>query len=976
MKFQRLTFHGFGRWVDRSFSFQPGINLIEAPNEAGKSTLINGLLAMMYGGKREGVARRQRTEWLEAYEPWQSSRYGGELDFILQGKSYRLIRSLHWEEEREQLIDLATGRDLTDTFPMDRRKDHNILEQMAGVPRSLFTQVSMMTAQTLAGDQQVVERIRQLVSQGEELNLKPALEQLERELAEIGKTSLARTRPYGAACQLAEKLEQEVIELRAQTRSLREGQARLTRMRSEGEALREKLERMHQEAEQWKLRLQREEYRKRMAEKEKNLSYKMDRWRSLRDKRDRLERERVQAMPATLLTPAEADQLRAVLAERNFPQSRVKEIEERLEQLGRELVAWEAEKAEWLSIDDGEVQRHLHRLEEYQRLEGQLLPADTKGTMDDRIKGIELQKDHQRLLELREQEERCRDRRRELEDRLSSLHRRVDRLEREQFLARVVDSQIPPSRSSSSWLWLGVAGGILSLLALSSPFPGIGLLPFFFSVFAFFRFSRLRSVDRQVRREWEERQRKLYEDWQALKQEREEAEAKGEPMLTLTDLQRQIKEQKSELQTVYNELASLMQEQETILDRWQVGAASELQRLADQQSQRIQEREGARLQDRQNRERMKQIQQEMESWATVKNQNLGVFDGELWREKLEEMAEEARRARDTQQRLRLEIASLEKELVRSRERLNRIQEQTTYWRSRLGVEDPESWSETILMSDHVRRLDEQLAEVREELSEQEALKQEEQWEEELKEIQESLKQTVDWPEETLDLYLLQQRLKEAELACSKAEWASQQQDTETLKLEERLQTQSDQLPSLSEREALWRRAREKVKELEGEKRVIQAALDVLEEAAREVQEDIVPRIRPHATNWVEEVTGGRYRDLLIDPTDGIQISVFVPETRERQPVEQLSQGTIDQMYFGLRLALVQFFSQNGKSPLPILLDDSLVHFDGERLREAIRILGKVAEQHQIILCTCHGRERQVLEQEGIPFTDHSLGSVQ
>lgn len=976
MKIQRLTFHGFGRWVDRSFSFQPGINLVEAPNEAGKSTLINGLLAMMYGGKREGVARRQRTEWLDAYEPWQSNRYGGELDFTIGGKTFRLIRTLHWEEEREQLVDLATGRDLTDTFPMDRRKDRNIMEQLAGVPRSMFEQISLMTAHPLAGEQQVVERIRQLVSQGEELNLKPALEQLERELTEIGKTSLARTRPYGAACQLAEQLEQEVIELRAQTRSLREGQARLTRMCTEGEQLREKLEQVRNETEQWKLRLQREEHRKRLAEQERHLSYKMDRWRSLLDKQERLERERMQAMPPTLLTPAEADQLREVLEERNFPQDRVSEIEERLEQLRKEREKWEADKGAWLSLDEGEIQRQLHRLEEYQQLERQLLPADTKGTMDDRIKGIELQKDHQRLLELREQEERCRDRRRDLEERLASLHRRVDRLEREQFLTRVIDSQIPPARSSSSWLWLGLGGALLAVLIFSSPLPGAALLPLLFSVFAFFRYSRLRRIDRQVRQEWEERQRKLHEDWEALKREREEAEARGEPMLSLADLQGQIGEGKSELQTVYNELAGLMQEQEQILNRWQAGAASELHRLADQQRQRIQEREAARTQDRHNRERLKQIRRDVESWLAGKNRHLGTFDAERWESELEEMAGEARRARETHQRLKLEIASLEKELVRSRERLNRLQEQMAYWRSRLGVEDPEMWSEIILMSDHVRRLDEQLAELKEELQEQEALKQEERWEEELEETRLSLRKTEDWPQETLDLYSIQQKLKETELALVKAEWASQQQDTETLKLDERLQTQSDQLPSLSEREALWRRTREKVRALEEEKRVIQSARDVLEEAAKEVQEDIVPRIRPHATHWVEEVTGGRYKDLLIDPTDGIRISVFVPETGERQPVEQLSQGTMDQMYFGLRLALVQFFSENGKTPLPILLDDSLVHFDGKRLREAIRILGKIAEQHQIILCTCHGRERQMLEQEGIPFAEHSLDSVQ
>ncbi|MDR6225233.1 ATP-binding protein [Desmospora profundinema] len=975
MKIQRLHFQGFGRWVDRSFTFDQGINLVEAPNEAGKSTLINGLLAMMYGGKKEGVTRRQRADWLDSYRPWKSNRYGGELDFSVQDQSYRLIRSLHWEEEREQLIELATGRDLTASFPMDRRKDRNLMEHLAGIPSSLFTQVSVVTGQSLAGDQQMVERIRQLVSRGEELNLKPALEQMERELSDMGKTSLARTKPYGAAFHLAETLEQEVIELRAQTRGLREEQALLSRLRAEAEQLRQNLKKAQEEAENWKQRLKREELRQNLTEKEKNLRYKMDRWRLLRDKQDRLEKERVQAMPPTLLTPEEADMLRGVLEERNFPESRVMEIEERLEQLQKELAAWESEKEEWLSLDEGEVQRHLHRLEEYMRLEQDLLPPDTKGTMDDRIKGIELQKDHQRLLELREQEERCRDQRRDLEDQLSRLHRRKDRLERERFLARVVDSQIPPAKSSSSWLWMGLGGTLLSLITLASPLPGAGLLLLLFSVVAFFRFARLRSVDRQVRREWEERQHRLHEDWESLKREREEAEAQGEPMLEPGALQGQIAERKAALQTLYDQLAALIQEQETILDRWHAETASELQRLADQQRQRIQEREAAWMQDRQNRARMKEIQREAESWASGWSDFLGPFEAEAWRERLEEMATTIRQTRDKRQRLKLELASLHKDWVRSRERLTRIQEQVSHWRERLGTEDPEIWSEIILMSDHVRRLDEQLMEVRNELDGQEQLKREERWEEELERVRSSLETMAEWPKESLDLYSLQQKLKEADLAYSKAEWACRQQETEILKLEERLETRSSGMPSLSEREALWYRAREKVKELEEEKRVIQSAREVLEEAAREVQADIVPRLRPHATHWVEEVTGGRYKDLLIDPTDGIRMSVFVPETGERQPVEQLSRGTIDQMYFALRLALVRFFSENGKTSLPILMDDSLVHFDGERLREALRILGKVSKDHQIILCTCHQRERRMLEEEGIPFENHVLDPV-
>ena len=88
-------------------------------------------------------------------------------------------------------------------------------------------------------------------------------------------------------------------------------------------------------------------------------------------------------------------------------------------------------------------------------------------------------------------------------------------------------------------------------------------------------------------------------------------------------------------------------------------------------------------------------------------------------------------------------------------------------------------------------------------------------------------------------------------------------------------------------------------------------------------------------------------------------------------MERLSRGTVDQMYFAMRLALIRFFSEHGSLSLPVILDDSLVHFDGAD-PEALRILGEMAEEHQVILCTCQIRERRLLEEEKIPFVLQSL----
>ena len=85
MKINRVRFHGFGHWIDRTFTFHDGINLIEAPNESGKSTLIQGIFALLYGRNKEGnYKKKQKAAWFEQFIPWEKKNvYGGEIDYIV-----------------------------------------------------------------------------------------------------------------------------------------------------------------------------------------------------------------------------------------------------------------------------------------------------------------------------------------------------------------------------------------------------------------------------------------------------------------------------------------------------------------------------------------------------------------------------------------------------------------------------------------------------------------------------------------------------------------------------------------------------------------------------------------------------------------------------------------------------------------------------------------------------------------------------
>lgn len=71
-------------------------------------------------------------------------------------------------------------------------------------------------------------------------------------------------------------------------------------------------------------------------------------------------------------------------------------------------------------------------------------------------------------------------------------------------------------------------------------------------------------------------------------------------------------------------------------------------------------------------------------------------------------------------------------------------------------------------------------------------------------------------------------------------------------------------------------------------------------------------------------------------------------------VDGLSDGTRDALYFALRLATFEQYVQKNE-PLPLVLDDVLVHLDDQRTARALAVLGEVGAHAQILLFTHHER---------------------
>lgn len=76
-------------------------------------------------------------------------------------------------------------------------------------------------------------------------------------------------------------------------------------------------------------------------------------------------------------------------------------------------------------------------------------------------------------------------------------------------------------------------------------------------------------------------------------------------------------------------------------------------------------------------------------------------------------------------------------------------------------------------------------------------------------------------------------------------------------------------------------------------------------------------------------------------------------TRERNP-ENLSTGTRQLLYMAIRLAFIRQHVR-GHHPIPVLLDDVLVHLDDDRARLVLKTLADLSQETQVVVLSCHGR---------------------
>ena len=214
----------------------------------------------------------------------------------------------------------------------------------------------------------------------------------------------------------------------------------------------------------------------------------------------------------------------------------------------------------------------------------------------------------------------------------------------------------------------------------------------------------------------------------------------------------------------------------------------------------------------------------------------------------------------------------------------------------------------------------------------------------LPQVEQSEVEDVDPPAQSADEVAEQLEAKTADLQRLQSQW-----DTLCGRLEA-----SPDVNSLNE---ILQEKNRHLQELQDEYDAIAMAMEVLDMANNDLQSRFSPKLGSKAAKIFSGITGGRYDQVFLSRE--LQIHVQARDDTTARNSEVLSQGTADQLYLAVRLAMCDMVLPPETS-VPLILDDTFLCFDDERLTTALDYLLKESKHRQIVLFSCQRREADYL----------------
>ena len=170
----------FGKLRQQTLTLTPGLNVIQAPNEWGKSTWCAFLTAMLYGLDTRSHSTKTALSDKERYTPWSGVPMSGRIDLHWKGRDITIER----RTKGRTVFGEFRAYETVSGLPVSELTAQNCGQILLGVEKTVFTRSALIrqTDLTVTQDEALRRRLNALVTTGDDSG---TAEELERPLREL-----------------------------------------------------------------------------------------------------------------------------------------------------------------------------------------------------------------------------------------------------------------------------------------------------------------------------------------------------------------------------------------------------------------------------------------------------------------------------------------------------------------------------------------------------------------------------------------------------------------------------------------------------------------------------------------------------------------------------------------------------------------------------------------------------------------------
>lgn len=911
LEITRLELVGFGKFRERTIDLTSGLNLIEGPNEAGKSTIQSFITGMFYGFFQPGTKRRSYTPHRDKYRPWDQGSYRGVLVCKNEERSWRIERCFDKDNETVNVYDDQTGDDLTLDFPYNPvTRQPQVGEKLLGLSKTAFNNTANIAQMTCASvsreadfSAEVNDKLLSVMKTADaSLSLSAVIHELDSRIEQIGSPKKSKT-PYGQACQLKKELEEELEESGKNQKDYQQLCTQIDRLAEQTAQLQKEKELLETQIRQ-------------SAAKE--LGGRYLKAQNLRTRIERIEKEYEKYAIYQSVDLQEIDQTQkrmAAKAQINRTMEKYRRASQEVEHRIQEL------NTLYRTLEVSEASEEV--LEQFESVYERYL---TLGQMGQEIKEMMIR---QRNIAFHRSRLNPMDEAKLREDIQTWRQLQQQKQEKENASHKV---PMPAIVLLVLGVLLILGGGLCAILKEELLAVGIGcatvgvLLVLSGGVFWMLR---RKNTAAHALEKIESMQQDILRAYQLSDEEQAKTAATA---LDTEQAVLQLEEMLGRIQ-VNNYKIEQFEQQEQQIGQEIAAKQSVADNLREQICRYLTQLTGREIPP--------------EELAADK----------VPFKSLRESVNQARRLRTEMQRLTLQQQQIQQEEENCRmqiEQINRSIQQVVAACEAAGAKDAEDLERC---KQGKRRWDE----ISMELKMQKELLAQTLGRYSFEEIEENIKnqRAVGEGDISADRQQIHQQLQRVNEQL--AELARQTAELEGLR-----KGREESHRPIGQIQAQIADVEESCRNFQFELDALQLAKQKLLSLSGQLHRDFAPQLNARISKALERITGSRYTRAVIDQTLGIRLEDR--QTHQLVEVSALSNGMADLVYLVMRLELLELLCSQGgeRVQVPIILDDSFTQLDDER---TARLLGYLLEQPsvQILLFSCHRRERAMLEQAKIPY---------